>query len=617
MKFGWKQILTLNRVGAITDIDAEFCRFLLKLHPDIDESVVLAACLTSMGYRNGDVCLNMDAYAGQTVFDGQVEGAEAVTAPEANSWKTALKASDAVGRPGDFTPLILDDVNRLYFHKLWTYEKDLAAQILARAAQQYRNVDEALLKSGLNRLFKNGQDDENTDWQQVGAVAAIYNRLTVISGGPGTGKTTTVARILALIMEQAVQRNEQPAIALAAPTGKAATRLEESIANARLSLNINYEIKTAMPAQAVTIDQLLGARRHSSAFRYNSENPLPYNVVIVDEASMIDQALMSKLMGALLEKAQIILLGDKDQLASVEAGSVLGDICGHNFKNSISSAMMDRLTQLGVGMDNNCVRDDSATLTDNIILLNKSYRFEQSSGIGTLSQSINAGDAARVLDILNDKKFPDASLREVENFSEFEAVLTEKNASRFRAVLEAKTPQQKFECYTRFCLLAAHRTGPWGVDYINQRIERSLQKRGLIPSHQQWYPGKPVIINRNDYTLGLSNGDLGICMRSDDGNLKIFFRVDEMFMDVWPSRLPDHSPAYSLTVHKSQGSEFDDIMLVLPDSVSKVLSRELVYTAVTRARATVEIIGKPTVLAGAINRTVARNSGLKERLWNA
>ena len=602
-----KDILKLKEEQVFSDIDLEFCRFLLRMDSGIGPEVLLAAGLTSYAYRQGNICISIDRQSTHPVITES-----AIRYPEAENWINRLKKANVIGSPGDFKPLILDKANRLYLHKLWNYEQDLAKNIIGRSQKESVKVNENLLKDGLSRLFDYSEDEP--DWQAIAAVAAVYNYLTVISGGPGTGKTTTVLKILALILEQYAEREQDPSIALAAPTGKAAARLEDSIVSSIDSLHSAGEIKSKIPTEGQTLHQLLGARRNSSTFRYNEDNPLPYDIVIVDEASMVDQALMSRLVKALLHDARLILIGDKDQLASVEAGSVLGSICSVN-TNRISSMFAGRLRDYSLEVPKSCIEPDPRPLTDSIILLKKSYRFKDESGIPAFAASINRGDANEALNLLKEDEQAGVHFRDFESFEKFEGELKKDVLHYFLPVLQSDDPAKMFEHLQHFRLLSPHRRGPLGVEYLNKKVESILTEEGLISRFDKWYHGKPVIINQNEYSLGLNNGDIGICFHKDDGDKQVLFKRETGFTNFAPSRLPDFSPAFALTVHKSQGSEFEHVKIVLPDKKSKVLTRELLYTAVTRSRSSVSITGKEHILRDAINAKIERSSGLNDLLW--
>lgn len=595
----------------IREIDFEFCRFLEERHPEIDGDVLLAALLVSHLYRQGDVCLNLNAYSSQLLFeDAEIE--VDIQTPALSEWISKLEKSPVVGKPGEFRPLILDESGRLYQQRLWKYEDALARELIKKADQQSIEIDEAILENGLSRLFD--ISGEETDWQAVAAASAVKNKLSIISGGPGTGKTSTVVRILALLLEQASAKNNSLDIALAAPTGKAAARLQESIQSARERLNVVDGIREAIPEKAKTLHQLLGARRNTSRFRHDEENPVPYDVVIVDEASMVDQALMSKLVTALLDDARLIMLGDKDQLASVEAGSVMGDICEID-SNFISRERAKWLSKISVFIPESYIVEDKKPLTDSITLLTKSYRFKAESGIGKLAECINRSDAEKALTLLSSSQFPDIVLAEVDHhklISQLESGVV----PFFKGVLECQSPEEAMKKLSAFRILAAHRRGPWGVEYLNRLVKKILNQHDLVPKYGDWYAGKPVMITVNDYALGLHNGDIGLCYPDEDGKHLVYFQKEEGIKSVAPGRLPEHEIAFAMTVHKSQGSEFDALSLVLPDKPSKVMSRELIYTAITRARNSLAIMGNAEVLRYSIQNKIERTSGLRDHLWN-
>lgn len=602
------QLKTLQEQGVLKDIDLELCRFLQDRHDNIADEVLLSACFLSYLYRQGDVCLLFEKYAGELIF----EDAD-LKAPDLESWIRALSESAIVGVPGDFKPLILDQGNRLYLHKLWHYEKSLADELIHRSKQQADEIDIDQLEDGLDRLFPNS-DPKQVDWQKVAAAKSVRNKLSIISGGPGTGKTSTVVRILALLLEQSHEDGKNPTIALAAPTGKAAARLKDSINSAKQDLDISDAIREAIPEQTTTLHQLLGARRHSSVFRYNEENPVPYDIVVVDEASMVDQALMSKLLNALLDDTRLILLGDKDQLASVEAGAVLGDICSMNY-NQFSQEAAYWLQKLALEIPKENITEHPQPLTDHITLLTKSYRFRAGSGIAQLAESVNAGNADQSMDVLESKNFDNVGMNVLSDQMSLQDLLRDKITGYFERIIQSENNEKALDTFNEFRILSAHRRGPLGVEYLNQYVEQILRKQQLISKYEQWYPGKPVIVNVNDYTLGLYNGDTGVCLRDPDGELKVYFRHGDSVRGIAPARLADHSTAFSLTVHKSQGSEFDDLLFVLPDKPSKVLSRELIYTAITRARTSITILGRKSILRQGINKKLERSSGLRLRMW--
>lgn len=601
---------SLRDEGFFTQVDVEFCRFLAETEPDIHKSVLAAAALVSLAYGGGDVCISLEEYSGRTFFYNS--GNTVLKTPEIDEWIKDLTASSVVGIPGDFKPLILESNHRLYLHKLWLHEQELASFIHGRINRPTPDVDLNLLREGIQRLFRDTR--EQPDWQKVAAAAAVNQMLAVISGGPGTGKTRTVIRLIILLLEQGKRRGQIPGIALAAPTGKAAARLQESIDDIPENL-ARPEILSHIPAEAVTLHHLLGASRHTAKFRYNKDNPLPYDCVIVDEASMVDQTLMTRLTQALSAETQLVLLGDKDQLASVEAGAVLGDICGDVAENKFTPSAGDYLESLDIKLKAEHITPDHKGLINHINLLKKSYRFTEHSGIGHLVEAIHSGDPEKAGQLLNSEQYPDITFTGFDSYKTFIGLISQKIIQQFMEVQEARSPEEMLAVYRQFKILGVHRKGPWGVETFNRELEQELQKHDLVLPAQEWYEGRPLMINSNEFSLGLSNGDMGVCKKKDGNSFTAFFSREGDSVSLPVSRLPAHSTAFSLTVHKSQGSEFDEVLLVLPDVSSKLLNREMLYTAVSRAKDKVTIVGSGDALAKAITRQIERGSGLKDKLW--
>lgn len=480
----------------------------------------------------------------------------------------------AVGVPGEDKPLVLDPGGRLYFHRYWQYETRLASRLVAQATALLPAPQRDWLEPRLNRYFPEAQG------QRQAAATAAEKALCLISGGPGTGKTTSVAGLLAVLLEWRPELK----IELAAPTGKAAARMQQALQQAVQRLPLPPAIRQLLPARAQTLHRLLGYRRHSVGFRHHSGNPLPADVVIVDEASMIDLALMAKLLDAVRPDARLILLGDKDQLASVEAGAVLAEICA-------AAAQ--------------------PPLRDNFVLLDRSYRFASSGGLGQLAQAINAGQGDAALEILADPAIPEVELNEQGGLEETALAPLQKQMEPWQRGDDPETGLARFE---QFQVLCVHRLGRYGVAGLNRQLQELLLARSPAPV---WYPGRPVMILENHYSSGLYNGDIGICGVSEN-RLRVYFREDgETLRHFLPSRLPAHQTAYSLTVHKAQGSEFEEVLLVLPPADSPLLTRELLYTAVTRARDRVRLFGSKAAVVKAVATPTERHSGLGERLAGA
>jgi len=584
-------------------LDAHLARLLTRLNGDADPLLGLAARLVCSATSQGHICVSLADAAG---------GPE--SAPPLSVWCEALRRHPVVGRPGDYAPLILDEADRLYLYRYWAYEHDLALDLQARVADDPADVDLRRLRAGLDRLFPAAADA--ADRQRVAAAVAALKRFTVISGGPGTGKTTTVVRILALLLEQAASPLR---IALAAPTGKAAARMQEAIRASRETLPVDPRVRDAIPVEATTIHRLLGVRPGSVTFRRDRDDPLPVDVLVVDEASMVDLALMAKLVRAVPRAARLILLGDKEQLASVEAGAVLGDICGDSpgFSPGFGRRVIEATGQDLADLTGAAPHDGGAPIRDAVVQLTRSYRFGRDSGIGRLARRVNQGDGPGALDLLTGGACADIAWRSLESPRDLPPRLAEV-AAPLGAYLAARTPEAALAALDQFRVLSAHRAGPYGVDALNEHIAACLEARGALHSRNPWYHGRPVLITANDYNLQLFNGDLGIALRdaAADGKLRVFFRAaDGRPRGLPPARLPEHETAFATTVHKSQGSEADEIVLILPGQASPVMTRELVYTAVTRARTRVELWGTRAVFEAALGRRLARSSGLRDALW--
>jgi exodeoxyribonuclease V alpha subunit len=602
----------LYQQGILSDLEIQFGRFMAELSGGESPEIALAAAMASHYQREGNICFDLSTVSGKPALE---DGTEDLVFPKLKEWQGILAKSPVVGRPSDFRPLILDG-SRLYLYRYWDYETKLANNLKARTAGDWEKVDEAALKDGLARLFpEDGQ--EETDWQKVAGFTSVMKRFCVISGGPGTGKTFTVAKILALLLEQ--PGADKIRIALAAPTGKAAARLQEAIKNSKEKLNCRQEIKKLIPEEASTIHRLLGSVPDSPYFRHNEENPLPAEVVVVDEASMVDLALLSKLVQAVPPSARLILLGDKDQLASVEAGAVLGDICDTGKAHGYSQKFCDALKQVA-GENVACPDEDKdgPGIRDSIIQLRRSYRFGTVSGIGEVSRAVNEGDGIRAMELMKNASYRDIEWKELPRPEAMPAVLKDRIIEGFSPYLRENDPAKAFNLFNQFRILCALREGSHGIHYMNLLAEQTLRNEGLIHRDGRWYSGRPVMITRNDYNLRLFNGDVGITLPDPKlGNeLRVFFPAPDGSMRTFPPlRLPDHETVYAMTAHKSQGSEFNKVLFLMPDRSVPVLTRELVYTAITRAKEKVEVWGKEEVLKGAISRRIERISGLRKALW--
>lgn len=472
---------------------------------------------------------------------------------------------------GDPAPLVLSG-GRLYLHRFYTYEKQLAVQLSELATL----CDLLESEVDLNRFFPESPGE--VDYQKEAAKLALGKSLAIICGGPGTGKTTTVVKILALLLEATGRPLK---IALAAPTGKAAMRLADSVTNSLKFLNLGDAVQELIPTTAHTLHRLLGYRHGSPKFIHNSENPMYWDLVVVDEASMVDLAMMSKLVDGLKPEARLILLGDKDQLASVESGSVLADLM--------------------------------ESLGSNSIELQKSYRFDKN--IKRLAYLINSGDGAGVWRMFGEEKVKNILLLQ----SDFIDYISGKYSQYLKKITlwpEIEVAEL-FREFSKFQVLCGVHFGKRGVEALNRAIELNLQRQGFECFPELWYAGRPVLILKNDYELGLFNGDVGLCLPDPETkSLSVYFEASKgRIRNFSIKRLPQCQTVYCMTIHKSQGSEFDEVVVVLPKEDNRVLSRELLYTGVTRAKKQVKVVGEQSILSKAIAKNVTRYSGLS-RLIN-
>lgn len=565
---------------------------------------------------------------------------------------------------------------RLYFSRYWFYQQQVFYTISSRlhSVSDQTQAQTKELSNTLQTLFVQDANKETAqpDWQMLAAANACLNRFSVITGGPGTGKTTTVTRLLAALISQ--QPNLR--IALAAPTGKAAARLVESILAAKAKLAQAFPLAAKIPVASFTLHRLLGWR--PDGFSYNHKKTLPYDLVIVDEASMVDLPMMAQLMEALAANTRLILLGDKDQLASVEAGSVLGDLCdsgvmvngypAHGLQAD-RSKQLEALCGMQQGYLNEYIEANAPLMANSLTQLRVSHRFTQDSGIGKLAAAVNAGQFSQVqqsftqyddIHCYTNLAAPfskDLTTQSREAEAAWQQQVINGYSQYLQAIEQGESPYQVLQLFNKFQLLCALRQGSSGLQALNDRVQSLLQNRGLlnIDNHQgagfnhsseqsRWYVGRPVMISRNDYELNLFNGDIGIAMmveskvggiaegiadgRKGNKELRVCFATEDTSANssadssaqpkvrqLLPTRLPSHETAFAMTVHKSQGSEFADVALVLPDNHSPVISRELIYTAITRAKKSFSLYSNDEVLAAGVNSQIERASGLRDLLF--
>ncbi|MBN2192422.1 MAG: exodeoxyribonuclease V subunit alpha [Polyangiaceae bacterium] len=603
-------LTTLVQAGAIAPIDLYFAQVLSKLVPGTPEPVRVAGALVSRATRDGHACLSLSRLVATDLHDPQ---GVRLSLPLPNVVELAwlLGRSPLVGDGAVATPLVLDR-GRLYLRRLWQHEQALAAAVRERTHPFGVSILPAVARASLQRCFGPCSTDA-PDWQRVAAQLAVLRALTVITGGPGTGKTTTVVGIVALVIEQALaQGRTTPRVLLLAPTGKAASRLVEAIRGAKARLAVEPAVLAGIPEQAATIHRTLGVTRYGLS-RTRPPRMLNADLVIVDEASMVDLTLMHRLVAATPPEARLVLLGDHRQLASVDAGAVLADLCGPSPRPPYSPAL-GAAVSAAFGEPLPGAVDGSGGIADSVVELRVSHRFEGASDIGRLAAAILAGDPDGALAACGGGS---VSLVPPGPDGQLAPGFLRLAVAGFAPYLEARDPEAALAALGRFRVLAAHRGGLEGLEGLNQRIERELVRLRRLRPLGGHYHRRPLLVTQNDHEVGVHNGDVGVVWApAGDEHPRIWLATGDATARVLsPARVPAHETVFAMSVHKSQGSEFDEVAVVLPKSSSRLLTRELLYTAVTRARERVTLFAAPESLRAAVTRTADRASGLRELLW--
>ena len=648
----------LADAGLLRRLDSALATFVAEQDAEAEPALLVATAVLAQMEGRGHSCLPLLALASNP-NDILAWPKEAVPLQRSlweqlpsqlGDWLQALRHSPVVRvvQPGAISadqgqPLVLLDgpAPLLYLRRYWDYERSVAAHITQRTAADGAAVDESKVRDWLGRLFHSPADAvSSVDWQKLACALALRGRMSVITGGPGTGKTDTAARLLALLFATAPDA-AQLRVALAAPTGKAAARLKQSIDSSLLELkgavgkDLDLEALVKRMGAARTLHSLLGARPDTRRFAHHAGNPLDVDVLIVDEASMIHLEMMAALLQALPPTARLILLGDKDQLASVEAGAVLGDLCRDAQRGNYApdtAAYAERVTSQSLPAKF-LATGNALPLAQNTVMLRESRRF--GGPIGQLALAVNGGDAPGAMALLREhtQSGQNAELWAREG-GEVDAVVRSAVQGRGSAASYAAYAQalaqgrgQRFAteadhndwvkavlaAFDRYRLLCAVREGDWGVAGLNRAVEVALHKSGAIRKDGEWYMGRPVMVTRNDAQLGVFNGDIGMALPSyaDPARLRVYFMQGEHLHHVSTARLAHVETAFAMTVHKSQGSEFEHTALVLAAQGGSVLSRELVYTGITRVRKAFSLWTEvPGLLVSAMGSPTQRSSGL-------
>ncbi|UPK76815.1 exodeoxyribonuclease V subunit alpha [Nocardioidaceae bacterium SCSIO 66511] len=588
-----------NRAGVLAAADVHVAEALGRLGGEDSAEVLLAAAMAVRSVRLGSACVDLSTVQDTTVVE-DVAIAE-LAWPTTASWCDAVARSPLIASGGDDpvgVPLRLEG-SALYLDRYWRDERLVAETIDATHVRTPPTVDEDRLGGAVARLF----GEEGADRQRLAAVIAVRRWFSVIAGGPGTGKTTTVARLLALLADQP---GPPPRIALAAPTGRAAARLFEAVTSVSEGFESGDRDRVS-GVRAQTLHRLLGWKPGSrTRFRHDNTNPLPYDAVIVDEASMVSLTMMARLVDALRTDARLVLVGDPDQLASVEVGAVLGDLVRRDAVADTTPVDTSLVERDVADLDSS---DRHAVLASGVVRLSHVYRF--SGEIESLAEGVRAGDSDAVLALL-DRGSQSVELVAEDSLGALRADVARAGGEVVGAA-RAGEPALAVDALGGHRLLCAHREGPYGVARWSLRVEEWLRDDiGGYGADGTWYVGRPLLVTANDYRLGLFNGDTGVVVDVDGAARAAFRRAGGL--DVLPTnRLAEVQTMHAMSVHRSQGSQFDRVTLILPPSDSPILTRELLYTAVTRAKEHVRIVGTREALALAIERPIVRASGLRTR----
>lgn len=640
--------------GYISRLGYYNAQFISKISENIDncskELIQLTSALLSYYLDKGHTCIDLRDFEGKEfkLLEENLSNSDICSGykfPSRNEWLNILKKSNILGFFNEDKPLVMDKKERVFYQKFYKYERELAENLLNKA-KDIKDFDDKTLKKIKKALcLLVDKSTENIDHQKLAAEVALLKKLCIISGGAGTGKTYTASMILSLLLVE----NPSYKIALAAPTGKAANRLLESVKKYYQTFKNKLQglLENPMPDKCFTIHRLLRASDSRLGFYHNEERTLPYDVLIVDEVSMMDLALMVHLFRALKKGSKIILLGDKNQLTSVEAGSVLGEICSIGKMNDFSLSMAGRLGLLEISDLSQYVNEDANLLQDCMVELIENKRQKENSSIDVLAQFVNEGKSSEALNLIQNSRdieyIPFTSINNIpdkivdlikqhyipllkidmlEN-KNFENTVSNKTNYEVNRIIGDDFLDRAFESFNKFRILTPYRRGLFSVEFMNKFIESLFTNMTIMNPYVLWYSGKPLLIHKNDYNLHLFNGDVGLIFKDKEA-LSVYFekRSDrpvendeyQNFRKIHPSLLPEYETAYTMTIHKSQGSEYEEVLIVFGNRDSQLLSRQLLYTAITRTKKKLYLYGEKKLIKKAIENPIKRYSALGDYL---
>jgi len=578
-------------------IDRALGRYIAKIQNGTDTLVPFSAATCSRALANGDTCIDLNTITPKEIWLDIDESNKLPNFPESTNWAEELCSSELVGSGVEDLPLTLID-SRLYLTRNYRYEQIIAHSFDSATSQATLPNFTSNTISLIEILFQKDSSSDKIDLQLAGALLPFFYRYSILSGGPGTGKTTTVVKMLSI----ALSHTPELSIALAAPTGKAAQRMNESMAGGISRLTIPSSISEKLKKlEASTIHRLLGTIHNRSSFRHNADNPLPYDLLIIDEASMIDLSMMAKLISALKPSTQLILLGDQYQLASVEAGTVLGDLCDRYGVNQFSEQFLNLYNTFGSG-DNST---ETGTLSP-VIKLIKSHRFDESSMVGNISRKINSDDLVKSA---IQELTQEGEVQRKDSFSLSD--ITE----RYISLIKSGSPTEALVNNRNSIILTANNNGIWGQETINEQIIEHFRKN----KSSRLFRNMPIMVTANSYNTGLFNGDIGVLTQKEDQWIACFESGDTI-REIPLVLIPQWQPAFAITIHKSQGSEYEKVMILLGKKESLLFTKELLYTAITRAKpnrknseGSVVIAAPENVAISCAERRVLRSSGLRFR----